>query len=438
MNNTLILEAINFLESPDSASYSELHPDTLNFLLDIGYLKRTKELYEIENNRIINIKFLRLFFKFESVFPLISTYAPRLLAFGGKVKINNTSLANNDGRLSSVSGAELGSSSALKACLGEAAERLSQYQDNGLSFCRHSDDKRKIINVGSSGQAENGSRFLSGQCLGTQSNILVRETDCIHTGLRDGEDPVTNSGCGAGVSLENAILHGLYELIERDAFALWWLGGRPGRPIELSSVGHHVAGQVLNHLRAGQTDRTCWLLDISTEFDVPCIAAVSTNRNGMGIAAGTSAGPNVEKAAQNALIEMCMMEMAYNIVDIKLRNKGLGALNPTDERHIRRAESLNAVQCALAIPQGIPRVEHNPISARTTSEEIQVVISRLNDHDISTYYVDLSAPGIDVPVAKCFSPELQTYPQGFCTARLKSCINEYGGGDLQHRGIMIY
>lgn len=81
------------------------------------------------------------------------------------------------------------------------------------------------------------------------------------------------NGNAAGNTIEEAVLQGFCELVERDAVALWWYNKarRPG--FDLDSMGDPLVAQ-LRRLHANQ-GRELWVLDLTTDLGVPTFAAVS-------------------------------------------------------------------------------------------------------------------------------------------------------------------
>ncbi|MGL1409590.1 YcaO-like family protein, partial [Vibrio parahaemolyticus] len=73
-------------------------------------------------------------------------------------------------------------------------------------------------------------------------------------------------GSAAGPSRDAAALHGLLELIERDAASLWWRGGQFGRSIPPRHEASVMAEDLLRRLRReASVRRRSWLLDITTD-----------------------------------------------------------------------------------------------------------------------------------------------------------------------------
>jgi bacteriocin biosynthesis cyclodehydratase domain-containing protein len=82
-----------------------------------------------------------------------------------------------------------------------------------------------------------------------------------------------SNGNAAGTTLEDAILQGFLELVERDAVAIWWYN-RIRRPaFDLDTLGDPYTGR----LRAFYADmgRTLWMLDITSDLGIPTMVAVS-------------------------------------------------------------------------------------------------------------------------------------------------------------------
>lgn len=82
-----------------------------------------------------------------------------------------------------------------------------------------------------------------------------------------------SNGNASGNTLEEAILHGFCELVERDSVALWWYNRLRHPAFDLDSLGDPYVDR-LRDLYAAQ-GRELWVLDITTDLGVPAFAAVS-------------------------------------------------------------------------------------------------------------------------------------------------------------------
>jgi bacteriocin biosynthesis cyclodehydratase domain-containing protein len=90
-------------------------------------------------------------------------------------------------------------------------------------------------------------------------------------------DPVfaraDSNGCAAGSVVEEAVLQGLLELMERDAVALWWYNRLRRPAVDLESADDAYVAELVRHY--GDLRRDLWVLDITSDFGIPTFAALS-------------------------------------------------------------------------------------------------------------------------------------------------------------------
>jgi oxazoline/thiazoline synthase len=83
-----------------------------------------------------------------------------------------------------------------------------------------------------------------------------------------------SNGNAAGNTLEEAILQGFLELVERDAVALWWYNRlrKPGVAVE--TFGEAYLLDLAEHYRQ-HYQRLTWALDLTSDLGIPAFVAVS-------------------------------------------------------------------------------------------------------------------------------------------------------------------
>nr|WP_238341904.1 TOMM precursor leader peptide-binding protein [Actinopolymorpha rutila] len=82
-----------------------------------------------------------------------------------------------------------------------------------------------------------------------------------------------SNGCAAGNTVEEAILQGFLELVERDSIALWWYH-RVSRPlVDLDSFGLPYLDRARAFL--AERHRDLWVLDLTADLGIPVFAAFS-------------------------------------------------------------------------------------------------------------------------------------------------------------------
>jgi YcaO-like protein with predicted kinase domain len=248
-------------------------------------------------------------------------------------------------------------------------------------------------------------------------------------------------GLGAGNSLEEAILHGLCECVERDLCkCAWFAVVEAGIPpaevgvnvVDLSSLSSTSASLVDHALAA---DLRPYLVNCSLDLGVPTVWAVlleervtrSTGHPMDGLVAnmGFGAHPNPEVAVQRALLEAIQthtiniqgsredLDLLGKTLTVPLRGTSDGTGPPACGW--RREYAHTTMYCGR-----FARLVLNPLSRRVplsalggqvnrdVLDDIEFVLTRLADSGIrQVIYVDLRTPGIDVDVVRVVVPGLE-------------------------------
>ncbi|WP_239313395.1 TOMM precursor leader peptide-binding protein [Plantactinospora mayteni] len=120
----------------------------------------------------------------------------------------------------------------------------------------------------------------------------------------DGFVFATSSGCALGGCLEEAVLHGLLELVERDAFLLGWYGGARLPEIDLASCRSPRIRAMVDRAHLHGYDVRAY--DNRVDLAVPVVTGLAARRDGgpgaLSFAAGASLDP--EGAVEAALAEV--------------------------------------------------------------------------------------------------------------------------------------
>jgi ribosomal protein S12 methylthiotransferase accessory factor len=245
-----------------------------------------------------------------------------------------------------------------------------------------------------------------------------------------------STGCAAGTTIAAATLRAALELIERDAVALWWRGGRRGHSIPPHSIAGLAAAELLAQARQGKQDRQSWVLDITTDVGIPAVVAISRRADGYGAAFGFGARLSLGEAVRAAIFELCQAELSQHVIAAKRHESGDAALNESDHRQLRRATLVNTFDCALLqgngendAPPGA--VENDPVRG------LEHVLARLSALGIAAYRLDLTRPEFGVPVVRVLAPGLQLEPCQIVGQRLADVIHETGGGSPHHGGTQL-
>jgi ribosomal protein S12 methylthiotransferase accessory factor len=393
------------------------------------------------------IALLRAAARFSDVFQLASRDAPGVAFFGADISAAGVDTTFSHQARLSASGAGLSLRQAFESCIGEGVEYLSQFEtvldrlqqgpiEDGLAAFDPA--SRAVLSEFMRLSARNDVDWVEATQLSSGRSVLFPADLCLRrTPERSVLTPPfsLSSGCAAGTSFETAALHGMLELVERDAASLWWRGGIRGRLVALE--GHAMAAAAwVAQARRGVTTRRTWLLDITTDMEVPCIVAMSCRAEGRGFACGLAARLSIDAAIRSALTEMCQMELAYAVVEQKRREGGEAALNEYDHRHVARSTLIDAASCELLHPVGPGRVA-TEFSPDTPERQLAALVERLSAGGIETFAIDLTRPMFGISVVRIAAPALQMEPSEVATERLVSARRRTGGGDPYTRGISL-
>jgi ribosomal protein S12 methylthiotransferase accessory factor len=431
---------------PGTADPGVIDPDTADFglLRYLGYDDGNPALAE---NRA---RMLRAAARLRRLFHLPVPDAPGLIFFGGEADPATLGTPYEGLPIGNLAGSGLTPQRAFESCVGEGIEYLSQFihaddptESGPFTAYRdaHDEDARRFITeilAAGSIAADRRIAWVAATYLSDGAKARFPLDLCYRRRAteRDFAPPLKlSSGCAAGATVEAATLRGLLELVERDAVALWWRGGRRGRSIAVDSGAAGAAAELLAQIRHGNTDRKTWLLDITTDVRIPVIAALSTRPDGLGFAFGFGARLDLAEAARAAVFELCQVELGHHVIAAKRRESGDTALNENDRGQLRRM-AFDTRDCELLQPE--PDPGDDPAESPDVSvTNLQQALERLQARGVAAYAIDLTRPELGVPVVRVLAPALQLEPCQIVGTRLARMIGETGGGSRHHGGMPL-
>jgi len=151
--------------------------------------------------------------------------------------------------------------------------------------------------------------WVEGWSIEQQSLRLLPREYCYYgkPGIINGN----SSGCATGSAREEALLHGLLELIERDSFVLYWLAKLSPPRIKPHSVTDTASRAMI--ARIEEAGGELFLLDARLDLQIPIVIAAIVDRRGeyggFSVASGASQIP--EEAVRKALYEVAVHFEAF-------------------------------------------------------------------------------------------------------------------------------
>ena len=334
---------------------------------------------------------------------------------------------------------------AIASCLGECVERLSQIEHTGdiaerlsVQDARIMPSLRELIaqrfaRPGSDPSASLD--WMTGRVLGSDEKRLVPADWILRRAvLGPLFDAATalSTGSAAGRTFADACIRALLELVERDAVAQWWLGGCRGRPLR----GEDCAADLVKELRGTSGERRTWLLDITSDLDIPVVAAISVASDGRSFACGTAARLTMSEAANAGILELCQMELGLLLSRLRLAERGGAGLSEGDRRNLARSIGFDASRCELLYGVGTARHLVN-VGGDSDEECLQAIVDVFARRGIEAALVDLTRQAFAIPVVRAIAPALQLMPSNLKTARLAAARVRGGGGEHWTEGFPL-
>ncbi|WP_037464943.1 TOMM precursor leader peptide-binding protein [Shimazuella kribbensis] len=175
--------------------------------------------------------------------------------------------------------------------------------------------------------------WVWGYSFNQEKSILVPELLAYYS-LGGGKGFVyeTSNGCALGGNLEEAILHGILEIMERDAFLMTWYAKLELPRIDPYSSGDKELDLMLHRIEA-IAGYEIHLFDATMEHGIPTIWAIAKNKKASGFHLICAAGTHFEpiKAAKNAIHELAGMMLT---LDKKAEKQRAKYVNMVDKPHL--------------------------------------------------------------------------------------------------------
>jgi ribosomal protein S12 methylthiotransferase accessory factor len=216
----------------------------------------------------------------------------------------------------------------------------------------------------------------------------------------------TSNGCGLGNSLPEAVLHGLFEVAERDAFLMAWHAGTPLRPVRMP-----VDDPLLLHLadRMESLGYELMFFDATNDLAVPTVLSLALRRDGDTRRALFAAGAHLDPRAalRSAAAEVVVdVEVAMDAdrTDPELhdRERLLRLLaDPTLVRTMEDHVAVNGLaeaadRYAFLLDGGLAPIDAADLGALPSPVDIRDLldehVTRLHDLGLEVIAVDQSDP----------------------------------------------
>ncbi|MET7618148.1 TOMM precursor leader peptide-binding protein [Streptomyces sp. NPDC005408] len=226
-----------------------------------------------------------------------------------------------------------------------------------------------------------------------------------------------SNGSASGNTLEEAILQGYCEVVERDAVALWWYNRLRLPAFDLDSLGDPY----VDTMRAfyDSMDRDLWVIDITSDLGIPVFAAVSNRRHEVqDIMVGFGAHPDPKIAAIRALTEVNQF-LPY----VDRRDAEGNTLYRSDDPETLtwcKEAKLQQEPWLLPDPAAKPSTlgDFEPLAGDDLAGHIQDCVRRAEAAGIEVIVLDQTRPDLDLNVVKVIAPGMRHFWRRLGAGRL--------------------
>jgi oxazoline/thiazoline synthase len=230
-----------------------------------------------------------------------------------------------------------------------------------------------------------------------------------------------SNGCAAGNTLEEAIVQGFLELVERDAYAIWWYNRLQRPELDLGQFDDPYVREFQKQL--GQAGRRLWALDVTSDLGIPTFVAVTHwMQNGReNIEFGSGAHFDARIALLRALTEL------NQFLSLGLMGGGTGEKSSLDG-----AAPLRLEDHPYLTPSGNPMAQSvfgSKFGHLDTREQATACVSLAQQAGLDFLVLDQTRPDIEAPVVRVIVPGLRHFYRRFAPGRLYDAPVKLGWRD---------
>ncbi len=226
-----------------------------------------------------------------------------------------------------------------------------------------------------------------------------------------------SNGCAAGNTLEEAILQGFFELVERDAFAIWWYNRLHLPGVNLESFNDDYLACACDRYR--DFHRELWVLDVTNDLGIPVFVAVSRridkDEEDIIYAAGAHTDPHIA-----ALRAVCELNQFLNLIQGRRQASASVAVNdPTCRwwwKNARLADHSYLAPASAVKPKG--KADYSVPDTTDIKEDVEQCRAVVESKGMEFLVLDQTRPDIGMSVVRVIVPGLRHFWPRYAPGRL--------------------
>lgn len=209
-----------------------------------------------------------------------------------------------------------------------------------------------------------------------------------------------SNGCAAGNTLEEAILQGLLELVERDACALWWYNRLRRPAVDTATLPNDPGSRMrAEYARHG---RTFEVLDLTHDLGIPVVATVSWRADGTHIFVAVGAHTQPRIAISRAACELNQLLVYEMSNDDIMRETEI-------TRWLKTATIKTNPYVVPRSGETVPADALPDASGPTLRGDIEHIVNTLAAVGVETLVLDHTHPEVGFPVVRVIAPGLRHF-----------------------------
>jgi ribosomal protein S12 methylthiotransferase accessory factor len=219
-----------------------------------------------------------------------------------------------------------------------------------------------------------------------------------------------SNGCAAGNTIEEAIVQGFLELVERDSYAIWWYNRLQRSKLDLNRFDDPYVRDLKAQL--ANTGRRLWVLDITSDLGIPSFVALShAVQNGHDfVEYGSGAHFDPRIALLRALTEV---NQFLSIGLMGARNAAPSSREGATPFYLRDHTYLTPNGHSPARPD-----RSSNFGGLDKREQVMACVKLAKGHGLDFLVLDQTRPDIEVPVVRVIVPGLRHFYRRFAPGRL--------------------
>ena len=206
-----------------------------------------------------------------------------------------------------------------------------------------------------------------------------------------------SNGCAAGNTIEEAIVQGFLELVERDAYAIWWYNRSQRAAVDLSQFDDSYVRDL--HTQLADAGRKLWVLDVTSDLGVPTyVAILHWMQNGQeNIEFGSGAHFDKRIALLRTLTEL------NQFLSIGLMGGGSGEKSSLDGVTPLRLQEYPFLTPS-SHPVILPGSDSQVRALDNTRDQVLACVDLARRAGLDFLVLDQTRPDVEVPVVRVIVP----------------------------------